>query len=166
VERPRRRILRDASACTRSDEEATMPKRRANAVWNGSLTEGNGTMRMVSGAYEGPYSFQSRFEEGDGTNPEELIAAAHAGCFSMALSGELGKAGHTPDSVETDATVHLEKVEDGFAIKRIDLQTRVSAPGVSESDFREAAEAAKKGCPVSQALAAVETIELDAQLTG
>jgi lipoyl-dependent peroxiredoxin len=141
-----------------------MPKRSASAVWNGSLTEGNGTMRMASGAYEGPYSFQSRFEEGDGTNPEELIAAAHAGCFSMALSGELGNAGHTPDSVETEAIVHLDKVEDGFAIKRIELRTRVTAPGVDESAFQEAAEAAKKGCPVSQALAAVESIELDAQL--
>jgi osmotically inducible protein OsmC len=142
-----------------------MPKRKANARWEGSLTEGRGTMRMASGAYEGPYSFQSRFEEGDGTNPEELIAAAHAGCFSMALSGELGKAGHEVDSVETEATVHLDKVEEGFAIKRIELRTRVSAPGVDESAFQEAAEAAKKGCPVSQALAAVESIELDAQLT-
>jgi osmotically inducible protein OsmC len=143
-----------------------MPNRRANAVWNGSLTEGNGTMRMASGAYEGPYSFQSRFEEGEGTNPEELIAAAHAGCFSMALSGELGNLGHTPESVETEAIVHLDKVDDGFAIKRIDLRTRVTAPGVPESDFEQAAEAAKKGCPVSQALAAVETIDLDAELTG
>jgi osmotically inducible protein OsmC len=143
-----------------------MPKRNASARWEGSLQEGNGTMKMASGAYEGPYSFQSRFEEGDGTNPEELIAAAHAGCYSMALSGELGKAGHEVDSVETEATVHLEKVEGGFAIKRIDLKTRVSAPGVDEAGFQEAAEAAKKGCPISQALAAVETIELDAQLTG
>jgi osmotically inducible protein OsmC len=141
-----------------------MPKRTASAVWNGSLTEGSGTMRMGSGAYEGPYSFQSRFEEGDGTNPEELIAAAHAGCFSMALSAELGNAGHEVESVETDATVHLDKVPEGFAIKRIDLHTRVTAPGVDEGAFREAAEAAKKGCPVSQALAAVETIELDAEL--
>ena len=141
-----------------------MPKRTANARWEGSLTEGNGTMRMASGAYEGPYSFQSRFEEGDGTNPEELIAAAHAGCFSMALSGELGRAGYDPESVETEATVHIEKVEAGFAIKRIELRTRVSAPGVDESTFQEAAEAAKKGCPVSQALAAVETIELEAEL--
>jgi lipoyl-dependent peroxiredoxin len=152
--------------CTQQDEEVTMPMRSANAVWNGSLTEGNGTMRMASGAYEGPYTFESRFEEGEGTNPEELIAAAHAGCFSMALSGELNKAGHTPDSVETEAIVHLEKVEGGFAIKRIDLRTRVNAPGVSESELQEAAEAAKKGCPVSQAVAAVETIELDAQLAG
>ena len=143
-----------------------MPKRNASARWEGSLQEGNGSMKMASGAYEGPYSFQSRFEEGDGTNPEELIAAAHAGCYSMALSGELGKAGHEVDSVETEATVHLEKVEGGFAIKRIDLKTRVSAPGLDESDFQEAAEAAKKGCPISQALAAVETIELAAQLSG
>jgi osmotically inducible protein OsmC len=142
-----------------------MPTRTANARWEGSLTEGKGTMRMASGAYEGPYSFQSRFEEGDGTNPEELIAAAHAGCFSMALAAELGKAGHTPDSVETEATVHLDEVDDGFAIKRIDLQTRVSAPGVDEAAFQQAAEAAKKGCPVSLALAAVESIEMDAQLT-
>jgi lipoyl-dependent peroxiredoxin len=143
-----------------------MPTRTATARWNGSLQEGEGTMRMASGAYEGPYSFQSRFEEGDGTNPEELIAAAHAGCFSMALSGELGNLGHTPDSVETEATVHLDPVENGFAIKRIDLRTRVNAPGVPESDFQQAAEAAKKGCPVSLALAAVESIELDAELTG
>ena len=142
-----------------------MPRRRANARWEGSLTQGNGTMRMASGAYEGPYSFQSRFEEGEGTNPEELIAAAHAGCFSMALAAELGKAGHTPESVETEATVHLDEVDDGFAIKRIDLQTRASAPGVDESTFQQAAEAAKKGCPVSLALAAVDSIELDAELT-
>ena len=141
-----------------------MPKRTASAVWNGSLTEGNGTMRMGSGAYEGPYSFQSRFEEGDGTNPEELIAAAHAGCFSMALSGELGNAGHEVESIETEATVHIDKVPEGFAIKRIELRTRVKAPGLDESAFQEAAEAAKKGCPVSQALAAVESIDLDAQL--
>jgi lipoyl-dependent peroxiredoxin len=142
-----------------------MPKRRASARWDGSLTEGHGTMRMASGAYEGPYSFQSRFEEGDGTNPEELIAAAHAGCFSMALSGEIGKAGHEVESVETEAIVQIDKVEGGFAIKRIELKSRVSAPGLDDSDFQQAAEAAKKGCPVSQALAAVETIDLDAQLT-
>jgi lipoyl-dependent peroxiredoxin len=141
-----------------------MPKRSASAVWNGSLTEGNGTMRMASGAYEGPYSFQSRFEEGDGTNPEELIAAAHAGCFSMALSAELGKAGHDVESVDTEATLHLDKEGDGFAIKRIELRTEVSAPGVDEDAFQEAANAAKSGCPVSQALAAVESIELAAEL--
>lgn len=142
-----------------------MPKRTAQARWDGSLTEGNGTMRMASGAYEGPYSFQSRFEEGDGTNPEELIAAAHAGCFSMALSGELGRAGHNAETVETEATVHIEKAETGFAIKRIELRTRAGVPGIEDSEFQELAEAAKKGCPVSQALAAVESIELDAKLT-
>ncbi len=141
-----------------------MPKRTANAHWEGSLTEGNGTMRMASGAYEGPYSFQSRFQEGDGTNPEELIAAAHAGCFSMALSGELGRAGHDPESVETEATVHIDKQGEGFAITRIDLRTRARVSGISDEQFQESAEAAKKGCPVSQALAAVESIELDAQL--
>jgi lipoyl-dependent peroxiredoxin len=141
-----------------------MPTRTANARWNGSLQDGEGTMRMASGAYEGPYSFQSRFEEGDGTNPEELIAAAHAGCFSMALSAELGKHGHEADRVETEARVHLDKVEDGFAIKRIELRTRASVPGIDNDDFQQHAEAAKKGCPVSQALAAVESIDLDAQL--
>jgi lipoyl-dependent peroxiredoxin len=143
-----------------------MPKRTANARWDGSLTEGNGTMRMASGAYEGAYSFQSRFQEGDGTNPEELIAAAHAGCFSMALSAELGRAGHDAESVETEAIVHLDKEGEGFAIKRIVLRTRARVPGISEEEFREVAEAAKKGCPVSRALAAVESIELEAELAG
>jgi len=143
-----------------------MPTRTANARWNGSLQEGDGTMRMASGAYEGPYSFQSRFEEGDGTNPEELIAAAHAGCFSMALSGELGRAGHEPESVETEDRVHLEKLEGGFAIKRIELRTRASVPGIDDDEFQKHANAAKEGCPVSQALAAVESIEVDAELAG
>jgi lipoyl-dependent peroxiredoxin len=142
-----------------------MPKRKASARWDGSLQEGNGTMRMASGSYEGPYTFQSRFEEGEGTNPEELIAAAHAGCFSMALSGELGRAGHEPESVETEATVHIEKVNGGFAIKRIELRTRASVPGIDDDGFQKAAQAAKEGCPVSQALAAVESIEVDAELT-
>jgi lipoyl-dependent peroxiredoxin len=141
-----------------------MPKRTAEARWDGSLQEGKGTMRMASGAYEGPYSFQSRFQEGDGTNPEELIAAAHAGCFSMALSAELGRAGHSAESVETTATVHLDKVEAGFAIKRIELETQARVPGIDDSEFQQIAEGAKKGCPVSQALAAVESIELQASL--
>jgi lipoyl-dependent peroxiredoxin len=141
-----------------------MPKRTAEARWDGSLQEGNGTMRMASGAYEGPYSFQSRFEEGEGTNPEELIAAAHAGCFSMALSLALGQAGHSAESVETTATVHLDKVGDGFGITRIELDTRARVPGVSDDEFQQVAEAAKKGCPVSQALAAVDSIELRASL--
>jgi lipoyl-dependent peroxiredoxin len=143
-----------------------MPKRTAGARWDGSLQEGNGTMRMASGAYEGPYSFQSRFEEGEGTNPEELIAAAHAGCFSMALSLELGRAGHSAESVETTATVHLDKVDEGFGITRIVLETQARVPGVSEEEFQQIAEGAKKGCPVSRALAAVDTIELRASLVG
>jgi osmotically inducible protein OsmC len=141
-----------------------MPRRKADAQWDGSLQEGRGTMRLATGSYEGPYSFQSRFQEGDGTNPEELIAGAHAGCFSMALSGELGRAGYDAESVETTATVHLEKVGDGFGITRIELATRARVPGVDDDEFQRLAEAAKQGCPVSQALAAVETIEVEAEL--
>jgi len=143
-----------------------MAKRKASARWDGSLTEGNGTMRLATGAYEGPYSFQSRFEEGEGTNPEELIAAAHAGCFSMALSGELGRAGHVAENIETEATVHIEKVGEGFGITRIELRTRARVPGVDDDEFQERAQAAKEGCPVSQALGAVDSIELEAELTG
>ena len=142
-----------------------MPTRTATAEWNGSLRDGNGTMNMESGSYEGPYSFQSRFKEGEGTNPEELIGAAHAGCFSMALSGELGGRGITPESVRTEARVEVSKVEGGFAISKIDLVSRVKAPGVDESTFQEAAQAAKEGCPVSKALAGVD-ISLDASLEG
>jgi lipoyl-dependent peroxiredoxin len=141
-----------------------MPERTAEARWDGSLQEGNGTMRMASGAYEGPYSFQSRFEEGDGTNPEELIAAAHAGCFSMALSLVVGQAGHSLESVETKATVHIDKVDEGFAITQIELETQARVPGLEDSEFQDLAEGAKKGCPVSQALAAVPSIELRASL--
>ena len=101
-----------------------MPQRTASARWQGSLQDGKGTMRLGSGAYEGQYSFASRFEDGTGTNPEELLGAAHAGCFSMALSSALSKAGHVPDEVSTTATVHLEKVGDGFTITRIDLGLR------------------------------------------
>jgi lipoyl-dependent peroxiredoxin len=141
-----------------------MPKRKAEARWDGSLETGQGTMRMASGAYEGPYSFQSRFEEGDGTNPEELIAAAHAGCFSMAFSGDLGRAGHEPESVETTATVHLDKGDEGFTITRIELDTRARVPGIDENDFQRIAETAKAGCPVSRALGAVGSIEVRAEL--
>jgi lipoyl-dependent peroxiredoxin len=140
-----------------------MPKRRAQARWEGSLQDGRGTMRMATGSYEGPYSFQSRFEEGDGTNPEELIGAAHAGCFSMALSGELGRAGHEPESVETTATVHLDKSDEGFTISRIELDTKGRVPGIDGAEFQRLAEAAKQGCPVSRALAGVE-ISLSAEL--
>ena len=142
-----------------------MPQRRADARWDGSLESGNGTMRMASGAYEGPYSFESRFEEGEGTNPEELIAAAHAGCFSMALSGDLGQAGHEVESVETNATVHIDKIEGGFEISRIDLATTARVPGIAEDEFQQIAEGAKKGCPVSRALGGVGSIELKAVLS-
>jgi len=141
-----------------------MPKRIASAEWNGSLQEGNGTMRMASGAYEGPYSFQSRFQEADGTNPEELIAAAHAGCFSMALSGDLGRAGYDPEQVETTATVHLELEDSGPRIARIDLDTRVTVAGLSDEELQQIAAGAKENCPVSKALAAVETITVNAEL--
>jgi lipoyl-dependent peroxiredoxin len=142
-----------------------MPTRKAQARWEGSLQDGQGTMRMQTGAFEGPYSFQSRFEEGDGTNPEELIAAAHAGCFSMALSGGLGNAGYEPESVETTASVHLDKADGGFKISRIELDTKARVPGIDESTFQREAQAAKEGCPVSQALAAVD-ITLRAELAG
>jgi lipoyl-dependent peroxiredoxin len=143
-----------------------MPKRTASARWKGALQDGQGTMRLGSGAYEGAYSFRSRFEDGDGTNPEELIAAAHAGCFSMALSGALGESGYEPESVETTATVRLEKVGEGFGITRINLATRARVPGIDRDEFARHAEGAKTGCPVSRALAAVETIELEAELVG
>jgi osmotically inducible protein OsmC len=140
-----------------------MPVRTASAKWNGSLQQGDGTMALGSGAYEGPFSFRSRFEEGDGTNPEELIGAAHAGCFSMALSAVLGEGGHTPDSIETSAKVTFEVGEGGPRISTIALTTRGSVPGLDEAGFKEAAEAAKANCPVSQALTGVE-ISLDAAL--
>jgi osmotically inducible protein OsmC len=143
-----------------------MPKRTANAVWNGSLQEGNGTMRMRSGAYEGPYTFQSRFEEAEGTNPEELIAAAHAGCFSMALSGDLGRAGYEPESVETTATVHLEMGDGPPTVARIVLDTQARVPGIEAGEFQELAEGAKQNCPISRALAAVPAIEVNAELVG
>jgi osmotically inducible protein OsmC len=138
-------------------------KRTAEARWNGGLLKGNGTMRLGSGAYEGKYSFGSRFEEEPGTNPEELIGAAHAGCFSMALSGALGKEGHDPQSVETKAVVHLEKQDAGFAITLIELTTHAVIPNISEEEFLEFAESAKANCPVSRALAAVP-IRLEATL--
>jgi osmotically inducible protein OsmC len=120
-------------------------------------------MNLGGGAYEGPYSFSSRFEDGTGTNPEELIAGAHAGCYSMAFSAELGRAGFTPDFVETTAKVHLVKDDAGFTVRRIDLSTRAAVPGVDESAFNQAAEAAKNGCPISRLLAAAE-ITLEAEL--
>jgi len=133
-----------------------MPARSADARWTGSLQEGSGAMRLGGGSYEGPYTFKSRFEEGDGTNPEELIAAAHAGCFSMAFSGALGRNGHAPNFVETTASVHLNKTDDGFRIQKIDLVTVADVPGITEEQFQEIAQAAKTNCPVSVLLSNIE----------
>jgi osmotically inducible protein OsmC len=119
--------------------------RKAEARWNGDLKAGNGTVKLESGAFEGPYSFTSRFESGKGTNPEELLGAAHAACFSMALASGMGKAGHSPKSVQTTATVHLTKGETGFSITGIDLVTVGDVPGLSQADFAKFAEDTKKG---------------------
>ena len=140
-----------------------MPVRTAEAQWEGPLQGGKGVMRLGGGAFEGPYSFSSRFEDGSGTNPEELIAAAHAGCFSMALSAALGRAGHDPARVQTTASVHLEKQEAGFRIVRIDLRTEAEVPGIDPETFQQVAQTAKETCPVSVLLAAAE-ITLDAKL--
>ncbi|HWO56475.1 MAG TPA: OsmC family protein [bacterium] len=141
-----------------------MPARAASAEWKGTLKEGHGIMKMTSGAYEGPYTFASRFESGKGTNPEELIAAAHSGCFSMALSGALERAGFKATSIKTTATVHLDKLGDGMGIVRIDLDCVAQVPGIDQNKFLETAEGAKKGCPISKALAAVPEITLKAKL--
>jgi osmotically inducible protein OsmC len=122
-------------------------------------------MSFGSGAYEGPYSFKSRMQDGTGTNPEELIGAAHAGCFSMALSGVLGAAGHPPESISTDAKVRFEQQGEGWAITGVELTTQATVPGMSEDDFRQAAETAKDNCPVSKALGGTD-ITLNASLTG
>lgn len=140
-----------------------MPVRSASAEWQGDLPKGKGTIRSQTGAIDGQYSFSSRFEEGTGTNPEELIAAAHAGCFSMALSNMLAQAGHPPASVKTTAKVHLTKVEGGMGITLIELVCRATVPGLDAAGFDEHARKAKVGCPVSRALSAVE-ISLDAAL--
>lgn len=141
-----------------------MPARTAEAHWKGDLRSGSGRIRLGSGAFEGAYSYDSRFGSASGTNPEELIAAAHAGCFSMATTSGLVKAGHKPESVETKATVHLEAGERGSKIQRIDLDMEADVPGIDETTFLTIAEEAKKGCPVSQALSAVPEINLHARL--
>ncbi|MHB1862431.1 MAG: OsmC family peroxiredoxin [Gemmatimonadaceae bacterium] len=139
--------------------------RKAEARWNGDLKGGRGNVKLGSGAFDGPYSFASRFESGTGTNPEELLGAAHAGCFSMALAAALATAGHPATSITTSATVHLTKGEAGFSISGIDLVTRGVVPGVSVGEFRKFAEDTKTGCIVSRALSAVP-MTLDAQLAG
>ena len=139
-------------------------QRTASAQWKGSLKEGNGTVATASGVLKDTqYSFSTRFENGVGTNPEELIAAAHAGCFSMALSGQLGAANLTADSIDTSADLSMEKLEAGWTVTKIHLKTRAKVPGASAEAFAKAATAAKEGCPISRLLKAAE-ITLDAQL--
>lgn len=140
-----------------------MVKRKADSEWKGMLKDGEGQMRLGSGAFEGKYSFHSRFEDGKGTNPEELIAAAHSGCFSMALAGSLEEEGYDPESVKTEAVVDLQKVEGDFEITKIHLKNRSKIPDIEEDVFQEIALKAKDNCPVSKALAATD-IELDMEL--
>jgi len=142
-----------------------MATRTSTAVWEGTLKEGKGVMTVGSGVYTGPFSFASRFESGNGTNPEELIAAASAGCFSMALSAGLGKNGFTPTKVATTAKAYLEKVGEGFGITKIELNCEASVPGIDLAKFNEIAEGTRTGCPVSKALAGTE-IALTTKLIG
>jgi osmotically inducible protein OsmC len=141
-----------------------MAIRTANARWEGTLTEGTGVMRTGKGGLTANYSFKSRFEEGEGSNPEELIGAAHAGCFSMALANELTKAGFPPTAVDTTANVHFERVDDKPTVTRIELVTTATVPNISDADFQRIAEAAKNGCPISRLLAPGTEITLSATL--
>ena len=135
-------------------------KRKASAVWTGSIRDGRGKISTDSGVLrETPYSFTTRFENGAGTNPEELIAAAHAGCFSMALSAQLGNAGLTAESISTTASVTLDKVGGGFAITAVHLEVTAKVPGADSKAFETAANNAKTGCPVSKVLNATITME-------
>ena len=141
-----------------------MATRNGSAEWRGDLQGGAGDLTVGDGVFKGSYSFASRFEEGEGTNPEELIAAAHAGCFSMALSGQLHGAGLTADRIETTAKVKLEKVGDGFTVTASHLVVSATIPGADPGVFSKAAEAAKAGCPISRLLNA--TITMEAKLVG
>jgi lipoyl-dependent peroxiredoxin len=145
-------------------EEDEMPVRTAEAGWTGTLQEGTGHMRFGGGAFDGQYSFSSRFEEGEGTNPEELIAAAQAGCYSMQLSSNLGKAGLSPEHVSTTAVVHLDKGESGFSITRIEMTSEAKVDGIDDARFQEIVQQAKEGCLVSKALGAVGDITVTAKL--
>jgi lipoyl-dependent peroxiredoxin len=140
-----------------------MPVRKAEAEWTGSLKDGRGELALESGAFRGPYTFKSRFEDGKETNPEELIGAAHAGCFTMALTALLARQQLAPTRIHTTATVHIEQGTGGFVIPRIELRTRAAIPGIDAEKFAALAADAKQNCPVSKALAGVE-ISLDAAL--
>ncbi|RAK35482.1 osmotically inducible protein OsmC [Actinoplanes lutulentus] len=141
-----------------------MPIRTASARWEGNLTEGSGTVKTGKGGLQGNYSFKSRFEEGEGTNPEELIAAAHSGCFSMAFSKGLADAGFTPTSVETVAKVRMDKVDGGFGVTGIELETVGDVPGIDDTTFQKIAEGAKENCPISKLLSPGAPITLVAKL--
>ena len=143
-----------------------MATRNGSAEWKGNLQDGSGRLTVGDGVFEGDYSFSSRFEEGAGTNPEELIAAAHAACFSMALSNIMADEGHEPRSVNTTAKVHLRNVDGAPTIARIELDTEGAVPGLDEDGFRTCAERAKAECPVSRALGGVGEIEVNARLAG
>lgn len=141
-----------------------MPTRRAEAEWKGNLAEGEGKLKLGSGVFEGPYSFKSRFEEGQtATNPEELIGAAHAGCFTMAMTAALSRAGIKPTRIHTNARVTIDKVGEGFAITRIELETEAEIPGIDDAAFQNYAKGAKENCPVSKVLAGTE-IHMNAKL--
>lgn len=141
-----------------------MPSRKAEAEWKGNLAEGGGELKLGSGAWSGPYTFKSRFEEGQAaTNPEELLGAAHAGCFTMALTAQLSRAQITPTRIHTTATVKLEKVGDAFSITSINLETEAVIPGIDDATFQKYALDAKQNCPVSKALMATQ-IHLTAKL--
>ena len=141
-----------------------MATRNANATWRGNLKEGEGTMGLGSGVWEGPFSYKTRFEDGQGTNPEELIGAAEAACFTMQLSATLAEAGHVPESVQTDAKVHIRNVEGAPTISQIDLVTRAKVPGLDDETFQRTAQETKDVCIISRALAGVGTINVDATL--
>jgi lipoyl-dependent peroxiredoxin len=140
-----------------------MPVRQAEAEWKGNLLEGKGTLKLGSGAFEGSYDWRSRSTDGPGTNPEELLGASHAGCFSMALSAQLANNNTPATRIHTNAKVHLEKLDSGFAITQIELETEVEAPGLDDAKFQELANTAKINCPISKALAGT-TIQLKATL--
>jgi osmotically inducible protein OsmC len=141
-----------------------MPIRNAEAVWDGSLKEGNGKMKLGSGAFEGAYTWSSRFENAKGTNPEELLGAAHAGCFSMSLSSNLGKAGFMPAHIHTSVQVTIEQVEGKNRITKIHIETEATVPEISNEQFQQIAESVRQNCPVSVALSSVPTT-LSARLT-
>jgi osmotically inducible protein OsmC len=141
-----------------------MATRNGSAEWRGDLRGGEGELTVGDGVFQGAYSFSSRFEEGEGTNPEELIAAAHAACFSMALANIMAEHGHPAESVRTSARVHLRQTDAGPTIQQIDLETEGRVPGIDQEHFAEHAEEAKAGCPVSRALAGVEEMNLTAKL--